>query len=154
VTATKPDFRKTWLLQAMREPSRAGPHLVVSNGRGRLFIQTLLPEEPVVRLASGAELYRYDGKHYPPRRDTGPAPECRLEVSPKQTSQTDLFLHVLTAADAETSTVPVAKARRLTNEVKVELGTIRVTFGLDTVRGEVSLGGSSRRLAHTIQALE
>ena len=28
-------------------------HLVVTNGKGRLFVQTLLPENPQVRLVSG-----------------------------------------------------------------------------------------------------
>ena len=45
--------------------------------------------------------YKVNGRAYPPRRNTGPAPECRIEVSPAAPADEDFFLHVLTAADAQ-----------------------------------------------------
>jgi len=45
----------------MKVPSRTDKHLVITNGKGRLFVQTLLPENPAVRLVSGSELYSYGG---------------------------------------------------------------------------------------------
>ena len=106
VKSTLPEFKKTWLLQAMKPPVEQGSHLVVTHGKGRLFVQTLLPAQPEINLATGDNLYQYGGNNYPPRRQTGLAPECRIEVSPKQPSQADCFLHVLTATDANTATVP------------------------------------------------
>ena len=117
VCSTKPEFKKTWLLQAMKPPTQAGRHLVVTNGKGRLFVQTLLPENPQVRLVAGADLYTYGGHSYPPSRDTGPAPECRIEISPGEPRTTDYFLHVLTATGAE-----VAECANATATVGAEPG--------------------------------
>src|SRR4030042_3637153 len=77
-------FKKTWLLQAVKAPTQTNKHLVITNGKGRLFVQTLLPERPQVRLVSGPELYSYDGRDYPPSPDTAPAPGGRIEILPSQ----------------------------------------------------------------------
>lgn len=134
VKSKNPDFRKTWLLQAMKVPTRVGSHLMVTNGRGRLFIQTLLPREPQVRLVSGEELYHYGGRNYPPERQTGPAPECRIEISPPQPAEMDCFLHVLTATEATTEAVEEATAQVEGQTVTVSLGQVRLTFTMDQVR--------------------
>lgn len=140
VRTTKPEFKKSWLLQAMRRPTGEAPNLIVTNGKGRLFVQTLLPEQSEVRLISGDALYRYGGKSYPPRKDTGPAPECRIEISPKQAKVQDFFLHVLSATDAGTTTVPQATARLDGDSVRVELGNARLRFTTKEVGGEIELG--------------
>jgi hypothetical protein len=134
VKSKNPDFRKTWLLQAMKVPTRVGPHLVVTNGRGRLFIQTLLPREAQVRLAFGEELYRYGGRNYPPERLTGPAPECRIEISPPQPAAVDYFLHVLTATEASTEAVEAAEVQVQDRTVTVTLGKVGLTLAMDQVR--------------------
>ncbi|HYG35292.1 MAG TPA: heparinase II/III family protein, partial [Clostridia bacterium] len=136
VTSTKPEFRKTWLLQGMRKPEKAGQHLVITNGKGRLFVQTLLPVAPEVRLISGAALYQVNGRDYPPRRDTGPAPECRIEVSPKTPATDDFFLHVLTAGNAETVSVPVASAEGQGTSVLVQVGSAKFRFGRNALEFE------------------
>jgi len=130
VQSKNPDFRKTWLLQAMKVPVRMGEHLVVTNGKGRLFVQTLLPESPDVKIVSGSKLYSYGGRDYPPERDTGPAPECRIEVSPSQLRSWDYFLHVLTAADSDTTSVKAAAANVTNEEVEVSVGKTKVKFGI------------------------
>jgi hypothetical protein len=53
VQSVNPQFKKTWLLQAMKIPSQQGQHLVITNGKGRLFVQTLLPLNPDVKLVAG-----------------------------------------------------------------------------------------------------
>ena len=111
VKSTDPGFRKTFLLQAMKRPAPSGQDLVITNGKGRLFVQTLLPAEAEVKQISGQELYRIDGRDYPPDHETGPAPECRVEISPPQPRAIDYFLHVLTATDASTTRVPRATAK-------------------------------------------
>jgi hypothetical protein len=150
VKSTKPEFRKTWLLQAMRQATSQKGDLVITNGKGRLFVQTLLPEPHEVRLVSGDDLYRYGGKTYPPSKDTGPAPECRVEIAPVQANTQDLFLHVLTAVNADVASVPRAAARVDGNRVRVELGDIKLAFAINEVGGEIELNGQRRSLATAV----
>ena len=133
VRSKDPAFKKTFLLQAMTTPTRRGKHLVVTNGQGRLFIQTLLPAAGVVRLVSGDDLYKYDGKNYPPGRDTGPAPQCRIEVSPPNLNNVDYFLHVLTAADTQTESVEPARADVADDKIALTFGKSRLTFEKNTI---------------------
>jgi hypothetical protein len=147
VQATRPEFRKTWLLQAAKVPERREPWLVVTNGKGRLFVQTLLPVQPEVRLVSGPDLYTVGGQGYPPSRDTGPAPECRIEVSPSAPREADTFLHVLTATDATIETVPVAAAREENGTLVVRAGEAEVRFALPGPGGSVRCDGRDWPLA-------
>ncbi|MEK7676486.1 MAG: hypothetical protein AAB676_11710 [Verrucomicrobiota bacterium] len=151
VKSRRPEFKKTWLLQAMRKPEQSGHRLLITNGQGRLFVQTLLPQHPEVRLVSGDDLYRYGGATYPPRRNTGPAPECRIEISPSRPSAQDFFLHVLTVADAETASVPAAEVNLQEQRVQVALGAVRIEFQTDATGGEITLSGRRQRLASSVQ---
>ena len=139
--STQPDFKKTWLLQAMKPPTTVGANLVVTNGEGRLHIQTVLPANPVVQLVKGDDLYSCGGQTYLPRRDTGPAPECRIEVSPPTPAQTDYFLHVLTATDAATDSVPQAVAEVHDGSIAVTIGDARISFTTAEVGGQIEIGG-------------
>jgi hypothetical protein len=152
VSSKNPDFKKTWLLQAMSVPTKAGQHLVVANGKGRLFIQTLLPKDPQVNLAKGPDLYTYDGKSYPPSRDTGPAPQCRIEISPPKSSTVDYFLHVLTATDADTTSVQNATAQIEEKEATATIGPATIAFTLDTVGGHITIAGRRTQFTNRIQA--
>ncbi|MBI4326675.1 MAG: heparinase II/III family protein [Chloroflexi bacterium] len=151
VKSRRPDFKKTWLLQAMRKPEQSGNRLLITNGKGRLFVQALLPPQPEVRLVSGDDLYRYGGTAYPPRRNTGPAPECRIEVSPSRPGAQDFFLHVLTVADAETASVPAAEVHLQEQRVQVALGAARIEFHVDAVGGDITHNGRRQRLANSVQ---
>ena len=146
VAAGDPAFRKTWTLQAMKRPERAGSKWTFASGKGRLFIQTLLPAGADVKLAGGDELYRYGGRNYPPRRNTGPAPECRMEVSPATPARTDCFLHVLTATDAETPAVPDARVEASDAQVRVLVGQAEITFEKPKVGGSIRIAGRSQPL--------
>ena len=150
VKAKRPDLRKTWLLQAMKTPERAGPHLGVTNGKGRLFVQTVLPSRAEVRLVSGQALYRYGGSAYPPRRNTGPAPECRVEVSPSEPAATDYFLHVLTATDAGTTSVHEATAEAEGSQITVSVADTAIVFEADQVGGHIRVAGQEAELASRI----
>jgi hypothetical protein len=150
VKSTRPDFKKTWLLQAMKPPTTAGTNLVVTNGSGRLHIQTLLPANPVVQLVKGDDLYSCGGQTYLPRRDTGPAPECRIEVSPPTPAQTDYFLHVLTATDAATDSVPQAVAEVHDGTIAVTIGDARISFTTAEVGGQIRIGGRVLPLAREV----
>jgi len=141
VKSKNPGFEKKWLLQAMKPPSGEAPNLVVTNGRGRLFVQTLLPQNARTRLFSGSTLYSYGGRSYPPERVFGPLPECRIEVSPGEPSLEDFFLHVLTATDNTESSVAQAAAKVTGDEVTVTIGATRVVFKKNRVAGEVEISG-------------
>jgi len=143
-------FRKTWLLHAMKVPIRAGEHLVMTNGKGRLFVQTLLPRNPDIKIVSGPELYRYGGRNYPPARDTGPAPECRIEVSPSDQHTWDYFLHVLTAADNETHSVAGATANITNGEIEVSVDRAKIKFTTTRIGGSIDLAGAPRPFADDI----
>jgi len=145
VAARDPAFKKTWLLQAAKPPTGQAPKLVVTNGKGRLFIQTLLPENAQVKLCAGADLYSYGGRAYPPeKKPNGPVPECRIEISPAAPAAVDYFLHVLTAADSTTDAAPEAVLRRDGDAFTVTVGRSAVTFTIGAVGGRIELDG--RRL--------
>ena len=145
-------FRKTWLLQTMKVPAKTEDGLVVTNGKGRLFIQTLLPPDPEVKLITGPALYSYGGKTYSPKRDTGPAPQCRIEISPTRQRAVDYFLHVLTATDAGVASIKKANAQVKDQEVTVVIGEARTTFRMAEVAGHIELSG--RRTKFTRQIVD
>lgn len=138
VTSTQPEFRKTWLLQAMKPPVQRGEHFIVTNGKGRLTVQPLLPQERVTKLVAGTDLYRIGGRDYPPSRSTGPAPECRVEISPAKAARQDYFLNVLTASAAEAEMVPGATVNVSGPDVEVVIGKSRIKFRSDRVAAAVS----------------
>jgi len=150
VRSTDPGFKKTWMLQAMAVPEGTSPNLTITNGQGRLFMQTLLPEAPQIHLAQGAGLYQYDGQSFPPDRDTGPAPQCRIEVSPGTPVLTDYFLHVLTAADASTASVPEASVSQGDTSITVSLPNTSLSFTTGNVGGSINLNGTLSELSNTI----
>jgi hypothetical protein len=128
VVSTDPAYRKTWLLQAMKRPEERGGRLAVTNDSGRLFVETLLPADAQVILVSGDALYRYGGRSYPPARNTGAAPECRIEVSTARPQREDLFVHVLTAVDATVEAVAEAAVEVSDETVRVRVGEAMVCF--------------------------
>jgi len=147
VKSKNPDFKKTWLLQAMKPPTQTKSNLIITNGKGRLFIQTLLPDNPQIKLIKNSNLYNYDGKTYPPSRDTGPAPECRIEISPSRPKAVDYFLHVLTAVDANTPSVNKAVAQVNEQEVTVTIGETRIAFLKTEIGGRIEISGRRIKFA-------
>ncbi len=150
VTSTTPDFRKSFVLQAMKPPAAAGCNVVITNGKGRLFVQTLLPENPQVRTILGPDLYRIGDITYPPVHDTGPAPEARVEISPSKPTEEDYFLHVLTATEASAASVPQAVATANATSVRVKIADIGITFSKAAAGGSIEISGKRRELAKTV----
>jgi len=143
-------FKKTWLLQAMKIPTQTDKHLIITNGKGRLFVQTLLPEKPLVRLVSGPELYSYGGRDYPPLRDTGPAPECRIEISPSEPGLCDYFLHVLTATKSDVTSMDEAMVIRRERDIIVSVGKTTIKFAIPGVGGIIEQPGQQRQFTDTV----
>jgi len=145
VTSTDPSFRKTWLLQASRTPTRRDPFLVIDNGCARLYVQTLLPKTAETRLCDGEALYAYDGHCYPPDHEPRQAPECRIEISPVHASLSDTFLTVLTTADREEETPVPASASAEGDDIVVTLPMGRAMFEVSSTGGWVELESEPRR---------
>ncbi len=151
VRSTKPEYRKSWLLQAMQAPERQEDGtLMVTNGRGRLFVQPLLPRGAELKLHSGEKLYSYGGASYPPSMVMGPLPECRVEFSPAAPARQDYFLHVLTATDSTVERVPVAELRENDREVMVSVDGTRLAFLKAEVGGRIGRGGRERELSRRV----
>jgi len=150
VKSKNPAFPKTWLLQAMKPPTGEAPRLVITNGKGRLFVETLLPAKAQVKLVQGKDLYVIDGQEYPPSRNTGAAPECRIEVSPAEPAAADCFLHVLTATDATVEEFPKAAVQVTGGAAVVTVGKARLTFPLGEVGGRIELDGRTAELTRKV----
>jgi hypothetical protein len=129
VKSTNADFKKTFVLQALKIPETKGEDLVITHGKGRLFVQTVLPTAVTKTLHQGDDLYAYGGNNYPTCEITGPAPECRIEISPTQPAKEDLFLHVMTATTSDSNEVPRATFERNGDEIIVKVGEKTVRFG-------------------------
>ncbi len=151
VASTDPSFRKTWQLQAAKPAEERETHLVVTNGKGRLFVQTLLPEQALVKTLSGDELYNYDGRDLSPlRRPPGPVPECRIQVSPPAPATVDHFLHVLTATSSDTDEVPTATIKQSGDTTTLTVGEVTIGFRNDASGGSMSVDGQTEDLPQEI----
>jgi hypothetical protein len=143
VRSTDANFKKTLLWHPMKVPTGEGGNFVVTNGNGRLFIQTVLPARPQVALYHGPTLYTYDGVDHPPKRDTGPGPECRIEISPREPAWLDVFLSVLTTTDANVQTVPRGSAELQDGAVALEVDGMMIVFKIDEVGGSITRNGKT-----------
>jgi hypothetical protein len=144
VQAKNPNFKKTFLLHTMKAPSGTAPNLVVNNGKGRLYIQTVLPAEPEVKLHTGKDLYAYNGSEgavNPAKAVVGNIPECRVEISPKTAAQTDYFLHVLTTGD-DTTPQPPKPECKVGSDVALTVGNTKLRFKTSAVGGSIEINGS------------
>ncbi|MBN2289990.1 MAG: heparinase II/III family protein [Candidatus Glassbacteria bacterium] len=150
VRSTRPEFAKTWLLQAMQVPEERDGMLVVSNGRGRLFVQSLLPEDASVGIVAGDSLYVVDGWICPPEREIGRSVKSRVEVSPRTAAKQDFFLHVITATGSGVASVPAAGVSQGPEEVKVLLEGNTVAFRKDRVGGRLLVDGAEQSLPERI----
>lgn len=149
VEATDASFRKKFLLQPMTVPEKRGQHWVVTNGRGRLFIQTLSPANPTAELYHGEALHTYGGKQFTPVVENCPAPDCRMEISagPASTpAKFEYFLHVLTATDSSVAAVAPASAAREGDEVIVTVGDVVLRFTLDQMKGSIRIAGKAEAM--------
>ncbi|MBA3710545.1 MAG: hypothetical protein H0W83_17205 [Planctomycetes bacterium] len=143
VRATSQVFKKTWLLQAMKPPVERDGKLVITNGGGRLFVQTVLPERTLREYFQGDRLYRYHDMNFPYAQHMYAAPEaeCRIEISPRDPAEEHCFLHVLTATGSDVEDVPTALPLIGSDGVVVTIGAATISFPTDQVGGWIELAG-------------
>jgi len=144
--ADKADLKKRFLLHCVHEPEPLGGEsiglgqylmkgdtLTIRNGRGMLFSQTLLPENPVLTKIGGVDASgdyrflvenmdqsgRYQLENFPPNPGSGKVNAdmgaWRIEISAPVPSQEEYFLHVLSVADNSKTAKP-PKAQNLSSE--------------------------------------
>lgn len=122
VEATRPDFARHFFLHVPTEPKRQEDHLtwlslpdadgdkkVLSHGRSRMFLHTLLPEKAqiVTRGGSGKEAWGHpleetaQYNHKAKGRMKPPVCPWRIEVGDPGDSSRSLFLHVFEVADGQ-----------------------------------------------------
>jgi len=150
VKSKNASFKKTWLLQAAKEPTGSGKKLTITHGKGRLHVQSVLPAEVEVKLNQGEGLYKYGSQDCPPRKTFGPSAECRIEISPAKAAKEDVFLHVLTATDAGVESVPEAKAEVKKRKIVVTIGKTKITFLTDKVGGSIEIKGKKTTFANKL----
>jgi hypothetical protein len=134
VEATRADFTKTWFLHVPAKPQGegevttlvdehvwrtggtltwlsdpAGVKDVLSTGRSRAFLRTVLPENAVVTVRGGEghdfwghplePTAQYNHKHRGPQGDAAPVVPWRIEVTPSEEATRQYFLHVMEIGD-------------------------------------------------------
>ncbi|MFB3891795.1 MAG: heparinase II/III family protein [Phycisphaerae bacterium] len=132
VTSAKPEYAKAWLLHCHDEPRIDGRSIRIANGRGRLFVQTLLPERADISKIEG---YTYGGQTFSPRGGPATRPAAtsrptsssrprrtqepdienlwRIEVRPSDAEVQTVFLHVLSTDDEPQPAELVRRGRLL-----------------------------------------
>jgi len=136
VVSTRPEYEKTWLLHSAGEPQVQGTRVAIADGKGRLAVETLLPERPVIRKVEG---YTYRGQTFneAPSARSAVAPKWRIEVLPPEARAEDLFLHVL-----QTDVPQAVGLVRTGAAVGARVGDAQVMFD-GRVGGTITVGGKT-----------
>ncbi len=122
VVSAKPEFRKRWHLHSLEEPAIRGDLVSVTRKGGRLWVQTLLPAQPVIRKVQGAQVEKPDGTYEVPEYwKQCPTDVWRVDIGPKEARQADVFLHVLQAVDAGKDMTAKAEASEKDGRVSVKV---------------------------------
>ncbi len=143
VVSTNEGFPKTWLLQAVAEPTIEGNKMWFKNSDtnalcgGKLVNTVLYPENVEVSKVGGIYKYISEGKERPVSGDAKEdifASGWRCEVKPATPAKEDLFLNAMFVADADT-TAPDLEM------IKVETDKL---MGVATLDRQVMFSKSSR----------
>ena len=115
VTSTHPEAKKTFLMQSIEEPSIDGNKSVIQRKAderftGKLTNITMLPENPLISKVGGPGMDSWvDGKNYPNESDPDiddEQGEWRLEISPAEKSDNDVFLNAIYVSDGADEDLP------------------------------------------------
>ena len=120
IDAANKDFKKTWLMHSMEEPAVEDNVTTIcrtENGfNGKLVNKTMLPYEPEITKVEG---FVVNGVEYPNREYDGINSEVakwRIEVSPSQQNESDIFLNAMYVTDADRD-LPALDMQMLQNGV-------------------------------------
>ena len=145
VKSTKPEYGKTWLLHCTNEPKLGERSAEITAGKGKLFVQTLLPSGMRIEKIEG---YGYGGRTYEAAK--GPlnkaAHRWRIEVKPASAQMEDLFVHVLSTDKAPAATATLAPG----GQVSVKDGGWTITLDASGT-GSITLVGTTHRLTPEVK---
>ncbi|MES2300080.1 MAG: heparin/heparin-sulfate lyase HepB [Pseudomonadota bacterium] len=154
VSSSDPNYKKTWLLHSVQEPSIDGDTVtiertVANQYNGKLVNRTVLP--------AGAQIAKVGGSgmeftvpnaqggldNYPiaplyPTSNTEEAGAWRVEVVPATPAASDLFLNAMQVLDAGTQSIPLATeaiASELMAGVKIADRAVLFAKGADIAAG-------------------
>jgi len=172
VESSEPSYRKEWLLHTQNEPVMKKNNIIMADSReGRLFCQTLLPEDAELGLVGGtgqeflvgdvnyalADNYVKDARKIAEKTSKGPYwGEWRLEVKASHERAENRFLHVLTAGDTGLKKPVKAHYVRESDRdgVRLKVDGHEVTFWFNrtgAIGGEVEYDGERRPLTEKVQ---
>ena len=141
ITATSPDFKKTFLLHFETEPKIDGGLTVIKNDGGALVSRTLLPKEERRESELIRGCYVVNGESLTAERNFRPCKTMergwgRLEVSPKKGEATDEFFHAMYVTD-EGKTEAIAPASLFESEALVGASLLGVAVFFSRSRERV-----------------
>ncbi|MFC1716088.1 heparinase II/III family protein [Candidatus Poribacteria bacterium] len=151
VTSPDPDYKKTWLLHTAREPEVEDMTFQAEQEEGRIICRTMLPENAVLTKIGGpGKQFWADGRNWPlPEGYRTPDTtellgQWRMEVSPGEAREKDMFLHFIQVGDLSMSEMTPAELVREDGTVGVSLGSgeskTTVTFATEgTAAGHIRI---------------
>ena len=144
VLSTRPEYEKTWVLHCRLDPKINAFSSMIAQGKGTLVVQTLLPQNPVVRKVEG---YTYRGQTFDPPKTVHSevANRWRIEVLPSEARKEEIFLHVL-FTDVPRPVSLITNA----GQVGARIGDGEVLFNRDHVGGTLTMGGQRFLLKNEI----
>ncbi|NOU93971.1 heparinase [Paenibacillus sp. LMG 31456] len=140
IVSSEADFVKSWLLHSIEEPVVQGGRSLISRKEdgygGELAVDTLLPEQAVIRKVGGqGQEFLVSGTNY--SNDYAEAVEqgaWRIEVQPERTALEDRFLHVIQIKDHDGVEAPAAVRIDCGNMTGVQVQGWIVLFSSDGSR--------------------
>ena len=158
VTSVLPEQKKEFLLHFQNKPEFLNKKTLFADaGKGRLFVQQLLPENAELNLVGGPgkEFYA-SGRNWPlnPEKTYQYAGSWRLETAPAKAANEARFLHVLQAADTGVPQPVPAKVQQLDQFDQVSVNGYTLRFRRN---GEIGLiiekDGVSKTLPNKVERL-
>jgi hypothetical protein len=128
VNATDAAYLKKYLLHSQNDMAISGENISFSEGNGKLFSRTLLPQNPVITKVGGTgQEFTVQGTNYPISSDSASAAapyagKYRAEISPSVQNKFDNFLHVMQAADSGTASMAESQLLESSNTFGARIG--------------------------------
>jgi hypothetical protein len=162
VVSTDASYRKDWLLHTAHEPEIRGKTIRADHGKGRMFCRTMLPRDAAMQSVGGPGMeFRAAGKNWDIVRDgltnesLALMGQWRLEVTPGNARQRDIFLHVIQVGGQDLEQMDEAELiegdGRCGVMVKTGQQVWEVVFNSDgLLGGHISRSGRGRRISHNL----
>jgi hypothetical protein len=128
------DQKHRWTLHSVNEPKVTGGLAVVDNGKGRLFVKSLLPEKARLKKIGGpGHQCDYNGDNRVPKRGYKAQPQqrigaWRLDIHPPDDAKECVYLHVLYPTDTGTEKMPACSVTKQGANLVVKVGDLSYTF--------------------------